>query len=441
MRKNRKAAIVRDERGNVAVLVALLMLPMTLGIGVAVDFGRGNRAEADMQSALDGAAIAALRSTPEAAEDVGTRFFTANFKNHLITTPVVNFDVKEDGKVAATARGSLEMPFGGLIGIDTFEIAATTTVVPERDVATTETSEVVVTGGAPCLHVMDQSDQESLLISDSTNVDATTCDVRVRSNRSTALRGKGNSGVKFRSVKVKGQYSTEGGIAVSGWPYDITADADIVGNPYLDGIRDVVQALSVGSCTNANTGKTYTGTASPGTYCGTTTFDGVTLQPGVYVIKSSSGNKNGELVIKGLVSGNGVTFYLADNKSSLKEYNATAGSSLTAPTTGTTRGILFFENSNRGAAWDLSISDETNQTWQGLVYLPSANIVMDKFTSWQKFNVSLAANTVTMSNWNNMKWESFVWYPYNKTSPILYDNETYMSETTTITEKPLYIAQ
>lgn len=434
--------LIQNEQGNVAMLFTFMMLPLTLGIGLAVDFGRGNLAESDMQAALDGAAIAALRADPADAEAVGQRFFSYNFKTPMVTTPVVNFDIKQDGQIAATARASLDMPFGALIGIETFEVATATTVIPERSVAQTETEEIVFQGGAPCLHVMDQSDQEALNLINNTNVNASTCDVRVRSNRSTAMKGTGNSSVKFRSLKVKGQSSTQGGIAVTGWPYSISNDADIVGNPYLDGIRDVVQAMSVGSCTNGNTGKTYTGgSVSPGTYCGTTTFDGVTFQPGVYIIKSSSGNKNGSLRIKGLVSGDGVTFYLADNKSELDEYNASSGSSLKAPTAGTTRGILFFENSNRGNAWDLTITEETNQTWEGLVYLPSANLVFDKFTSWSKFKISLAANKVTMTNWNNMTWESFVWYPFNSSAPVLYDDETYSEETTTITEKPLYIAQ
>lgn len=430
-----------DDRGNVGILFALLLLPILLTVGIAVDFSRSNRSKNDMQAALDAAAIAAIRADPAIAEQVGLKFFNANFKNDLVTTPVVNFRLEANGHVKATARGSIALLFGGLTGTETHEISILSTIVPERTVMETETETVVVAGGAPCLHVMDQSDMQALEIADSRDVNASTCDVRVRSNRSEAMRARGNSNVKFRSLKVKGQSSTEGGVAVTGWPYTITEDAQIVANPYLDAIRDVVQSIRVDACTIANTGKTWTGTVHPGTYCGDTVFDGVSFQPGLYIIKSSSGNKSGALSFSGKVTGNGVTFYLADNKSALKSYNATTGSSLIAPTTGVTRGILIFENSNRGSNWDLTISDATVQTWQGLIYLPSANLTLDKFSGWNSFKVSLAANTVLLRNWSGMTWEPYVWYPFNQTAPILYEDESYTDETVTVTEKPIYISQ
>ena len=76
-----------------------------------------------------------------------------------------------------------------------------------------------------------------------------------------------------------------------------------------------------------------------------------------------------------------------------------------------------------------------------MAYLPSANITFDRFSSWNTFKISLAANKVTVQNWSNMTWEPYVWYPFNQSAPILYDDETYNEETTTVSEKPLYIAQ
>jgi hypothetical protein len=110
-----------------------------------------------------------------------------------------------------------------------------------------------------------------------------------------------------------------------------------------------------------------------------------------------------------------------------------------------TKGILIFENSNRGSNWDLSIdlsiTDATQQTWEGLVYLPSANLTLDGFEDWTTFKISLAANTVLIKNWSGMTWEPYVWVPFNQTAPILYDDETYTDETVTVTEKPIYISQ
>ena len=129
------------------------------------------------------------------------------------------------------------------------------------------------------------------------------------------------------------------------------------------------------------------------------------------------------------------------NKSTFKSYEATADSSLVAPTTGITQGILFFENSNRGNNWDLTISNVTAQTWQGLAYLPSANLTFDEFSAWKSFKISLASNTLKITNWSSMVWEPFVWYPFNQSAPILYDDATYSDETITVTERPIYISQ
>ena len=432
----------KSENGNVAVIFGMMIMPLTLSVGLAVDFGRSTRAKADMQSALDAGAIAAIKSSPEVAELQGTRIFTANFRNDLVTTPVVNFDVQANGQVKATARGSIPLIFGGLVGIETYEIATKSTIEPERQVTETTTEEYVFTGGAPCLHVMDQSDLDSLTLNSNTNVDGSNCDVRVRSNRSRAMKADGNSNLKFRSIKVKGQSANSGGLQITGWPYTVRDDAAIVSNPYLDSIRDVVQSITVGTCTNANTGKTWTGNVQPGTYCGATTFRNATFGPGLYIIKSSSGNKTGSLSFDGSINGSaGVSFYLADNKSKVASYTATAGSVLSAPTSGITRGLLIFENSNRGSNWDLSVANLANQSWEGLVYLPSANLTLSNFSGWEKFKVSLAANTVQISNWNTMTWDAFVWVPFNQSSPILYEDDSYTGEETTVTDKPLYIAQ
>jgi Flp pilus assembly protein TadG len=434
--------VIRDDRGSTAMLFALMLVPVTVSVGLSVDFGRANRTQAEMQSALDTAAIAVNRAPPAVAEQVGLRFFNANFKNDLTTAPVVNFDVRPDGQVLATARGSLPMLFGGLLGIATFEISTKTTVVPEREVAQTGTSEVVFEGGAPCLHVMDQSNQDALKIDSSVDLDASGCDVRVRSNRSRALYELDGQNIAFRSIQVKGEASTTDALKITGHPYEVKTNADVVANPYMDAIRDVVQVITVGACTSANTDKTWTGTVAPGTYCGATTFRNAVFSSGLYIIKSSSGNKVGALKLDGNLDGSaGVTFYLADNKSTLAGYTASSGSVLKAPSTGTTRGLLLFENSNRGANWPVTINEMSGQVWEGLIYLPSANLTLASFENWTTFDVSMSANTVVLDRWSNMTWRSFKWTPFNRSNPIVYDDETFTDQTTTIVEKPLYIAQ
>ena len=51
----------RDQSGNVAMLFGLLVIPLAVSIGLAVDFGRVYNVRSQTQSALDAAALAAGR--------------------------------------------------------------------------------------------------------------------------------------------------------------------------------------------------------------------------------------------------------------------------------------------------------------------------------------------------------------------------------------------
>jgi hypothetical protein len=68
-------------------------------------------------------------------------------------------------------------------------------------------------------------------------------------------------------------------------------------------------------------------------------------------------------------------------------------------------------------------------------------LTLASFSNWTAFDVSLNANTAVIDRWSNMVWRSFAWTPFNRSNPIVYDDETYMDETTTVVEKPLYIAK
>lgn len=432
----------RDSEGNVAPMFALMLVPLMASVGLAIDFARSTETKTDMQSALDAAAIAALQAGPAGAEAAGNAMFNANFNASLTTAPVLNFTFVAGGGMRATARGSIDATFATAIGLQTFELAVTSLIEPSRTVTETSTGEIVIAGNIPCVHVMDQSNQYAFDLQGNENIDASTCDARVRSNRSTAMREEGGENIKFKRIDVKGQASVTEGLQIVSTPYQVSEDAAVVGNPYESSIRDVAQVLTVSNCTNANTGKSWVGNVSPGTYCGSTEFKNATFAPGVYIIKSSTGNKTGALTLSGDLDGSaGVTFYFSDNKSKLASYAGSGNTVLKAPTTGTTRGILFFEGNNRGNAWDVVISTYHHHTWQGLIYLPSANLTMNGMNEFPMFNVAISANTLVIENWDNMVWEAYAWTPFNQSSPIRYGDETEETEISTTTDKPLYVRE
>ncbi len=53
--------LVRNQRGNIAIMSAMLMLPVILGIGVAIDFSSLHRAKSDLQQLADNSALASAK--------------------------------------------------------------------------------------------------------------------------------------------------------------------------------------------------------------------------------------------------------------------------------------------------------------------------------------------------------------------------------------------
>jgi Flp pilus assembly protein TadG len=88
-----KSKANRKDEGVVAVVVALLLLPLLLLSGLAIDLGRAYLVKVQLTKAVDGASLAAARAmgsgmgTPE--KDAATRIFKANFKTGYLGTSSV----------------------------------------------------------------------------------------------------------------------------------------------------------------------------------------------------------------------------------------------------------------------------------------------------------------------------------------------------------------
>ena len=91
----------------------------------------------------------------------------------------------------------------------------------------------------------------------------------------------------------------------------------------------------------------------------------VTLQPGTYIV-------NGNLTINGNanVTGTGVTFYITNGGS--VTINGTGSVQLTAPTTGTYAGILFYQDPSDTSA--AKVNGTSTSFFQGSLYFPKASL-------------------------------------------------------------------
>jgi Flp pilus assembly protein TadG len=143
-------------------------------------------------------------------------------------------------------------------------------------------------------------------------------------------------------------------------------------------------APTAGSCVTHPTQTIIntTTTLNPGTYCGGIMLSGghATFNPGVYIL--NGGGLGMTSALGGVATGNGVTFYNTGTGTgscntcygSINSF-FTFGSSLTAPTTGTYAGILFFQDRSnpQPANFDFDASVGT-RTLTGAYYFADATV-------------------------------------------------------------------
>jgi hypothetical protein len=116
-------------------------------------------------------------------------------------------------------------------------------------------------------------------------------------------------------------------------------------------------------------------------------------------------------------------------------YEASEGTYLKALESGLTQGLLFFEASNRGSTWSASIESLSRNTWDGVIYLPSANLTIKNWTADadRTMTFGIVANQLQMENWTGTI-KTYPWTPFGYSKPINLPDET-ITVTETVTSE------
>ena len=124
-----------ETKGSAAILFGLALIPIVLGVGVAIDYGRALIVREHMADAADAAALA-IGSWPGLTQDEqkakAQQFFDANFPPTKIGT-VGALDVKFEGDdIKVTVSGEVPTTFMKLANIDTIGIGITNTITKKE---------------------------------------------------------------------------------------------------------------------------------------------------------------------------------------------------------------------------------------------------------------------------------------------------------------------
>lgn len=124
----RPAALVADEGGTVAVAFALTALVALALMGAAVDYSRDVGAEQKLQTAVDGAMLAAVKAPTASRASVADAALQANLANSGIAatwsqTPTLN----ADGSVTGAVRGTVGTTVMKMAGMGSMNLSASAT--------------------------------------------------------------------------------------------------------------------------------------------------------------------------------------------------------------------------------------------------------------------------------------------------------------------------
>jgi Flp pilus assembly protein TadG len=117
------------DRGSIAVIIALAFIPILIGAGAALDFGRAYLVKARLSYALDTAGLAIGASNPSAnLQQILNNFFKANYSaNEIGTAATPSFEIK-DGVITLAVKAKLETTFLNLFGKKFIDINANSEV-------------------------------------------------------------------------------------------------------------------------------------------------------------------------------------------------------------------------------------------------------------------------------------------------------------------------
>ena len=124
---------IKDTRGSVAILFGLAVIPIVIGIGVAVDYGRALLMRERMQEALDSATLAVgswpgLTTTQQQAK--AQDYFNANLSASSQLGSVSPLSLSTSGNsIIVSVSGSVPTTFMRLANIDHVNVGVSTTVV------------------------------------------------------------------------------------------------------------------------------------------------------------------------------------------------------------------------------------------------------------------------------------------------------------------------
>lgn len=367
---------LRSEHGNVGMTFGLMMAPMLMLLGGAVDLGRALHAQNEMQAAVDAGALAAASSTKvdqQERQTIAMNMFDANTSATSIAQLVRQVSFGE-ATVTLSASGEISTNFLSVTGVDKLSLRASATAKSSYDPSLSNDDL-----GKVCMLGLDPGSTDGIHLQGDNDISYLRCWGYTNSTLATAINAAGNTATAVG----------EGHCAVGGFVADhdnflpvprtacVTAPDPFAtvgaysGGTYAPNFTPpAVPATCVAHALNLKKG-IYT--LSPGRYCGGLTVQSgatVTLNPGEYIIDDGLLNVQSGATFRG----SSVLFYFVGAGARMTIIGGGTVDLKGRAATEANGGMLFIAHpdANRGGSSNFQGGGSFNL--EGMLYMPTQRI-------------------------------------------------------------------
>ncbi|WZP00657.1 Tad domain-containing protein [Isosphaeraceae bacterium EP7] len=382
-------------RGAVAVFVALCLLPIVLTMALVIDGGMLMSQRRQAQAVADATAhAAACALAKNYATDAGLD--PRGLARAAALSIAADNGYANDGTTTSVV---LTFGYGGQAG----RVQALVTYYQPRYFSSVISSGTIPVS-ARALGRVDNTAPPSILLTDPSAAGALTLTggAKLTANGSIQVNSSSPGAVNASNgayATNNGGLSVVGGVGIPNWatPTTFFSKAPTTGqaaaaDPYASLATPTTAGLDPRSAPNPPYG---TATMNPGVYTGGLTLGGgmtITMNPGVYYMKNGGFN-----VANGVtLNGTGVTIYIDSGGGAISLQGGTTVN-LTAPTTGATKGIVYFQD--RGNTSNLNnIANGSNVKMSGTLYAPNAALTIAGGATGSQYGSQFIVKSLYLSN-------------------------------------------
>ena len=335
-----------NDKGNIAVMAALVMPIVIGGAGLGVETGYWYLQQLHLQQAADAAAYAAAlehrEGEPEQMLDSAIAAAEQNgFDTETDTLDLINPSQRhptDEGAIDIVMRREIPRSFSAIFGADPIHVSV-------RSTARYDAS------SKACLLALDLSADTGIEFQGSSTVDVAGCVIASNALSDTSIYSQGASSVTAPCLFAAGGISLSGQATMTGCSAPRANQL-----PFTDPYRDLV-IPTAGPCSNPP--------YKPGrTYCGNQRINRDThFAPGVYIFSG------GEVRVNAGAALNGQDVTLVFVNGAYMHFNGNTEINLSAPTTGPYAGIVMMGSRNSPGR-RIVLNGSASSQLTGTLYFP-----------------------------------------------------------------------